>query len=54
MINPKKLHHLNDVEGGPQNGHQALFDHPVHLHGGYFGLITNFTKVMNYGKDRLN
>jgi len=28
--------------------------HPINLHGGDFGLITNLTKVKNYGKDRLN
>ena len=39
---------------GSQNGHQALFDHTVHLHGGDFGLITNLNNVMNFGKDRLN
>jgi len=37
-----------------KTGIKIYIFHPINLHGGDFGFITNLTKVKYYGKDRLN
>ena len=42
-------HYLNKGGVGHKTGIKLYIYHPIHIHGGDFGLITNLTKVKNYG-----